>query len=38
MKTEKQTYTSPELTELGDVEALTLGDDAGGTDGAGASL
>ena len=33
MKNEKQTYTAPELTELGDVQTLTQGAlNAGGTD------
>ena len=33
MKNEKQTYTAPELTELGDVQALTQGDGLQTTDG-----
>jgi hypothetical protein len=33
MKNEKQTYTAPELTELGDVQALTQGDTLATTDG-----
>ena len=33
MKNEKQTYTAPELTELGDVQTLTQGDGLVTTDG-----
>jgi hypothetical protein len=37
MENEKQTYTAPELIELGDLHALTLGNATTGTDGGAAS-